>query len=189
MMLGYNALAILWSCVAEATSNSRLSELAAFVARFPVGMLGAAPGSARWDWRLFAFYQASFGSGGWNGTSLVPTRFRAGWDDQWNYLATTALWPAGGPASLPADNRLRTFSPGPAAGQYVLSVPLSTFGTSSHAVAMVACVAYAHELAGRISIPGAETMAGRFYGSDTWRDSVASAFKDYPGWAIRSRRI
>ena len=189
MMLGYNALAVMWSCVADATTNPRLLELATFVARFPVGMLGAAPDSSQWDWRLFAFYQASFGNGGWNGSSLVPTRFRSSWDDQWRFISTPSFWPSGGPAALPTDNRMRSFFPGAGTGQYVLSGPLGTFGTSSHVVAMVACVAFAHELAAKTSVPGAENMAARFYGSDTWRDSVATAFRDYPGWAIRSRRI
>jgi hypothetical protein len=189
MMQGYNALAILWSAVAEATSNPRLLELARFVARFPVGMLGAAPGSSRWDWRVFAFYQSSFGTGGWNGSDIVPTRFRASWDEQWGYLTSPALWQSGNPASLPADNRLRQFFPATTAGQYVMGAPMGSFGTSSHVVAMVASVAFAHELTTRIEVPGAATMAARLYGSDTWRDSLGGSFRDYAGWAIRSRLV
>lgn len=189
MMEGYNALAVMWSCLTEATSNPRLRDLAAFVARFPVGMLGAAPGSTLWDWRVFSFYQLSFGTGGWNGTSLVPTTFRPSWDAQWTWMTTQLPWASGSPASITPDSRLRSIAPDTVPGRYVLSGPIASITTSSHVVAMLACVAFAHELAARLNIPGADTMAARFYGSDTWRDSVDTSFKNYAGWAIRSRRL
>jgi hypothetical protein len=181
MFWAYNAIAVLWAFDAEASVSTNFSGLAAFTARYPIGALGAAPGTRLRDWRFYTGYQLSV----WSATGLD-----ASWDANWTRITSTITWPGGNPDSVAEDNRLHqlaTFGTGEWTAR-------TQFTESSDELAMIAAVAIAHQIhaSGRLTIPGAQLMAGRFYESDTWRNSVAAGgflrtAPRHAAWAFQSR--
>lgn len=190
MMQAYNALVVMWALDAQASDDQKLRELAAFSARFPIGMLG---GSApTWDYRVFTFYQAPFGNGGLgSGGNMGPVSLLPSWSAVWNRLTTDITWRPTHPFPLPADSLLRNFTPfGNSTSEYQLGSPQSELALgSSNAVASAACVAYAHQLTARLSLPGASTMSANFYQSATWRSTVLNSFRRNPQWAYKSKLV
>jgi hypothetical protein len=191
MMQGYNCMAVMWAYEAEASGDLRLKELAAFSARFPVGMLGGAPSGQKWDYRLFTFYQAPFGSGGMNAAKeLGAVKLFPTWDSAWSFMTTTLQWGPSNPFPLPNDKYLRNMYPYTQDDKkYQLGntqVQLSL--SSSNAVSSAATVAIAYDLAASVSIPGINIMANNFYNSDTWKNTVVGDFKNNPQYAYAPKR-
>lgn len=187
MMQFYNALAVMWAHTAGATTSDKLGPLAAFSARLPAGLLGAAAGGSSWDWRFCSFYQHAFATGGYTSPgNLGAVAYRRSWDEEWTFTNAYYSWSASRPDATPPDNKLRSWSP---ASNKVMNQGVLAFnGTSSQSDALIAVVAFAHEVAGTMPVPGMEAAASRFYGSDNWTSAVSGSFRDYAAWAYKSRR-
>jgi len=174
-------------------SETKLQSLAGFFGKFPVGMLGAAPNGSAWDWRVFGFVTLGFGTPG----ALTPgddaggrTVYRASWDANWARIQSGApyTWDAG-TFPLPAgDKILRKIQLHESTGNLMLSVR-STFTADTDLEALCWAANYAHKVADRANISGADTAIARLHGSDTWKNGVANLFRERAEFAITTDRF
>jgi hypothetical protein len=191
MMMHY-----LTACLAQAAcigasvaQQAKLRELAAFTARHVVGMLGSAPGSTLWDWRMATYYSMPFGAGGTGGSSTYPAP-RASWDAQWSFITGLSGWVTN-PSAVAPDNflwRMGDISGSMTTTRVSLLASDMSGVTQSESDALAGAIAWAADLSLITSVPGIDGAMSRFYGSDTWADSVyGGAFRSYPGFAYRPK--
>ena len=187
--------AILWSLVSRTPTadQSKLDWLAQFAARHPVGLMGGTTASPKAEWRTWANYATEFATGSPGDTHTFYATWAA-WESA--FLTAPPFRAGAGDTSppLPVNNRLYEFQL--IAEQRVLRVGglAEINAESSHANAMAQVMAYAYEAAGRVSMPGSETMAQRYFGSDTYTASViasglSSSWRNRPGPAVKPRRL
>ena len=195
MMNHYLAATACWVAVAGASvaQSAKLLELAAFSARFPVGLLGAAPGSTLWDWRMHTMYNLPFGAGG-NPDYLTGPY--ASWDAVWTHITNPAniTWTLGqNPSAIVADNylyRMGDYGGSPVSTSRMVTLAGDGVPTNSASDVDAACMAVAWmlDLSKLTTVSGADAAAGHYYGSDTWAASIyEGAFRTYPGFAYKPK--
>lgn len=168
----------------------KLESLAAFHAKFPVGLLGAATDGEDWDWRLSTFVNmggfATPGATTPGGDSGTGNTYRASWNAAWAAVtASSAMNWLSGTFPFAADNYIRK---GQTDGtNYVASVKTAIVDdTDTRALWWAA--AYAHKAAERVAVNGADLAYRRLLGSDTWANTKAARMTVRPDYGIVSGR-
>jgi hypothetical protein len=185
---GFVANAWLWNFIAEAPTSetAKLEDIVKFAARWPVGMLGASASNPWGDYRLCFFYSMDVGTGPREGQQ-APW---ANWAAAWMHLNSGGAWQGGtNPIpTLPADTKLRRFS---IEGEVRnLGAALEEIDPGASDVnAFCWTVAGAYEASKKITIPGADLMASRFYESSSFQGALATSgsFRKLPGCAVIPR--
>lgn len=176
----------------SSTTNTKLSALAAFHAKFPVGMLGAATNGSNWNWRISTFVTLGFGTPGalTSGGDANEARqvYRSSWDANWAAIQTQPayVW-APGTSFAPSDNYLRKVEMDGANARLRLRTMTEITDDTDTRMLWWAAV-YAHKIADRVSVPGIETAIARLLESDTWKNTKANRAKARPDYALTSGR-
>jgi hypothetical protein len=168
---------------------AKLAGVAGHVAKWPVGMLGAAPGSTKWDWRVCTFVALGFGSpGGLSNSDDAGGRtvYRASWDAQWDAMKTKHPWVANAWTDLAAaqDNHIRKI-------QYdnVSALKLDvrrSFTGDTDIAAFCWAANYAHKVSARFNVPGIETAIARLRSSSMWEGAITGIFVTRPDFSVAS---
>lgn len=172
-------------------TGAKLAALAAFHAKFPVGMLGAATNGSNWNWRISSFVTLGFGTPGAltsGGDANEATQtYYANWDANWTAIQTAPayVWQAGTDFN-PSDNYLRKINAASSSALRISTLTAVTDDTDTRALWWVAV--YAHKIADRVSVPGIETAITRLLESDTWKNTKAARALQRPDYAITSDR-
>ena len=172
-------------------AQTKLRGLAEFHAKFPVGMMGAQPNGATWNWRVMSFTALGFGTPGITSGDLPATTYRASFDANWTRITTGGspyVW-EDGTFPVPNDNYLRTIQYNENTGNPRLRLNVrTTFPTNTDFIMMCWAINYAHKIADRATISGADTAISRLLGSDTWVNGVANLMRTRPDFAVKTDR-
>lgn len=193
MQQGYAHNAIMWGFLARVPTSrqAELEWLTEFCTRYVVGMLGATPTDPRPEWRLATGFEQVVGSADpYDGNWVMFPSWRAAWDlvvSRPPAPSTTVTLP------LPANNSFYEASdvystPSWNVGLEIKAAgQLSPFGSHTHAFTW--SVAFMHEVSRRLSVPGADLAADRFYGSDSFFNAIQSGggWTLWPGASVMSR--
>lgn len=193
MQQGYLHNAIMWGFLARVPTErqAELEWLTEFCTRYVVGMLGATPTDPRPDWRLCTGFEQVVGSADpYDGNWVMYPSWRAAWDvvAARAYAPSTVLT-----LPLPAGNSVHDASEVFSTPSWTVGFDIKGPGTlspfNSHTHAFSWSVAFMHEVSRRLSIPGADLAADRWYGSDSFDGAIGAggSWTTWPGAAVVSR--
>lgn len=195
MQQAYMRNAWYFATVAEtpSTDTTKRDWLAQFSARHDVGLMGATPTNPKTEWRLWSYYATEFATGLPGATHTFYASWAA-WETA--FLASPAFRTTAGFTAPPVAGVNSLYDFQLVANERLIRSPaLSQIDAGGSAPnAMTWAMALMHEAAGKVSIPGADLAASRFYNSDTFinsltADSAAGSWRNRPGCAVRSRRV
>lgn len=170
-------------------AQSQAAAVMEHLAKYPIGLLGAAPGATR-DWRVFAHVTIPVGTPGFNGSTTPATTYYTSWDEQYAQQQVVRDWAAGTwPLTAGSDTFIRKiqYNNNEAAPALVLSTR-TAFTADTDLLALTWATMQMHEAAGRINAPGADLAVQRLLTSGTWAGSVGAIFRTRPGFSCKTPR-
>lgn len=171
----------------DATGMTEIQGLAEHAAKFPIGMIGAAPGQTTWDWRVCVFTAIGFGTPGATSPGEDAggnTTFRTSWDAQWTAIQNNYTWEPDTFTDLAgeSDSYLRKI-------QYnnVDALRLSTRTTvdaNTDLFAFLWSLNYAAKISSKVTVSGADEAIAALQASPTWTSALTGFFLDRPETAV-----
>jgi hypothetical protein len=171
------------------TQRTRLQALAEHFGKWPIGMLGANPAQTTWNWRIATFVALGFGTPGATsaGGDASTTTYRATWDAQWSAMEANHPWVSGTWPVTAATNNLRKIEYDNVSALRMRE--LTSFGADTDVSTFFWAAHYAHKVADRASLAGADLAIGRLLGSGTWANGLGSLMLTRPEFAVQSDRV
>jgi hypothetical protein len=169
-----------------ATAKAQADAVMSHLAKYTIGLLGAAPGATR-DWRVFPYVTIPLGTPGFNGSDLLATTYYGSWDIQYTTQQSILTWAAGTwPLTAGSDTLLRKIEFNGVSALRLRS--LSAYTADTDLLALTWAMMQTHEATSQISIPGADLAVQRLLTSGTWSASVAGIFTSRPAFSAKTSR-